>query len=441
MYFLPFSGKTRFTAFNDTPEVEKELTTWLSGSKTWDQLENNEFLKSNQVDGTSVLGIFFKKDKTFVTNDSGLPQIRFKDNPRSLLFIFSNYSVSTSSGSFSYDRIKVEYFRYEISAHFYNGETENLQGVWEGISRLQQDKVNKTYISDIENTIKSLNSNVNKLSKRNDPLTVIMPALASEAGQRHAITQDILKQLNNLQAPLVSGVANVTNYPTKDQFYHELSKKTDKGYVDGVVDTKASHSEFLNHIHDQGLHHPTYIQVGSPSRAEYQSLVDRVGATEDRVTNIEVLNPVTSLSEAGGLLVTHDGAGNWLIDASGIGIGTGDKPQEQAFYFGGILKITIGEGGQWSAWEAAQLIGVKANVTVPSQGSPIIVDIKKNGVSMYGSSINYPFIPANEKNVLFPLPSDVMIAQDDEITVDIIDVGATVPGTDLTIQIRYEYVT
>ena len=67
-------------------------------------------------------------------------------------------------------------------------------------------------MSNIEKTLQTLNSNVNKLSKRNDPLSVIMPAIAAEAGQRETVIRDILRQLNDLQAPIATGVISPLNH-------------------------------------------------------------------------------------------------------------------------------------------------------------------------------------------------------------------------------------
>jgi hypothetical protein len=440
MYFLPFSGRTRFAAFEDLPAVEGELKRVLANDLTWEDLLANEVLSDKIVDGKDILGVFFKKDKTFITNNSGLPQVEFEGNPRSLLFVFGVYQIASSSGTFSYGNINSEFVRREISPHFYTGDVENLQGVWEGISRLQLDKVSKEYIRQLEDTIKKMKDDINRLQTRRDPLSLILPAIAAETGERNSAINDILRQINTLQAPVATGVINLTNHATKDELYDLLSRKASIGYVDGMVATKASLLDFISHIENAALHQNITIGTDVPSSAEHTLLENRVDAVEDRASSLEAQNPIQTITTLGGLTATNLGNGVWRLDASGIGIGTGDKPQETVFYYGGNLQLGSDTGGKWTAWEDAQIIGVRLTANTAPVGGPVVMDVKKDGVSIYTTTANRPTLLEGETEQLVALPDDVDILQGEKITVDIVNIGTTTPGADVTLQIRFEYV-
>ncbi len=438
MYFLPFQSRTRFAAFKDTPAVEAELNNWLVEGRTWDDLPSNTLLMNNIVKGNPILGIFFQRNNTFITNNVGSPQISFEGNPKTLLFIMSDYKVASSSGSLYYENIQEDYIRREISPHVYEPTTENLEDVWDELNRLDLNKTSITTTTLFEQLIQNTRSEIEKLSKRNDPLEVIMPAIAAEAGERRTVINDILQQIDILQAP--SGTAvNVTNYPTKTEFYDQISRRATQGYVQGLLATKASKTELDNHIFDQSLHNLTYLDVGSPSLEQYQTLVTRVTALETALTAIQLLNPVRSIQGTGGLLATNQGSGVWRVDSSYIGMGS-REPQETSFYFGGPLQQSTNNGGGWIAWEDANIIGIRATLDIAPQGAPVVLDIKREGESLYTNPSDRPTFLSGQDEIIATLPDNVLVEENDEITVDIVNVGQTVTGSGLNIQMRYQYV-
>jgi hypothetical protein len=188
------------------------------------------------------------------------------------------------------------------------------------------------------------------------------------------------------------------------------------------------------------LHDPSYEDVGSPSIDQFNALVTRLNLAEARLGTLEQKSPITSLESLGGVLTSNRGNGVWRVDASMIGLGTGDKPQETTFFFSGLLEISLELGGGWVAWENARIIGIMANVSQASVGAPIVLDIKKNGLSIYTNLSNRPTFLEGQLNIVGNLPDDVVINQGDNITMDIINVGTTAPGRDLSVQLRYQYV-
>lgn len=83
---------------------------------------------------------------------------------------------------------------------------------------------------------------------------------------------------------------------------------------------------------------------------------------------------------------------------------------------------------------AMTLVDVRASVTTAPTGSSLIVGINEGGVSILGTDLS---IDAGEKTsetaTTPPVISDTSLADDAEITIDIDQIGATVPGTGLKV--------
>lgn len=439
MYFLPFQSRTRFAAFKDTPEVEQALALWLSNERSWNELQENQFLLDNLVNGDPVLGVFFKKEGSFVTKSIGNPQIKFDGNPKSLLFIFGHYKVTSSSGTFSYDKIAPEYTRREISYHSIGSSSENIQGVLDRVSRLELEKLGPDEAQALSDLLNTLRVDINKLARRNDPLSTILPMIGSESGERQRQIRDILTQISALQPSTNATTIDLTNYVNKVEFWDELTKKTNKGFVETLVATRASQIEFDNHVNAPGLHNPTYADVGSPSRAEHNSLASRVNGIKSDVDELKTEEFVKHISTGGGILANDLGEGNWFIDGSGLDSGDGNSPQEFSFYSDGMLFPQTGSG-KWYSWGSIQITGVRVSVDVSPVGSPVILDLKKNGTTVYPTHSNRPRIEPGQTTVLAPLPDDVTADNDDFFTLDIVEVGESINGESLSVQVRYEYV-
>jgi hypothetical protein len=72
-------------------------------------------------------------------------------------------------------------------------------------------------------------------------------------------------------------------------------------------------------------------------------------------------------------------------------------------------------------------------VTAPT-GAAIIVDVNKNGTTMYTTQANRPTIAVSTTSVVAALPDVLTLAPGDYMTVDIDQIGSTIAGADLTVQ-------
>ena len=80
---------------------------------------------------------------------------------------------------------------------------------------------------------------------------------------------------------------------------------------------------------------------------------------------------------------------------------------------------------------------VRAAVNTAPTGASLIVDVNKNGTSIYATTqANRPTIAASGNSALGGTPDTTTFASGDYIQVDVDQVGSTVAGADLTVTIR-----
>jgi hypothetical protein len=76
---------------------------------------------------------------------------------------------------------------------------------------------------------------------------------------------------------------------------------------------------------------------------------------------------------------------------------------------------------------------VRAAVGTAPTGASIIVDVNKNGTTIYGTQANRPTIAINGFTATGGTASVTSLAAGDYLTVDIDQVGSTIAGSDLTV--------
>lgn len=83
-----------------------------------------------------------------------------------------------------------------------------------------------------------------------------------------------------------------------------------------------------------------------------------------------------------------------------------------------------------------QLESIAGRVTTPSQGSPIIFDVLKNGVSVFADPADRPQIEPGQNVSVIGEILPTMFAEGDYVEVIIVAVGSTFPGANLVVSIR-----
>lgn len=88
---------------------------------------------------------------------------------------------------------------------------------------------------------------------------------------------------------------------------------------------------------------------------------------------------------------------------------------------------------------AATIIGVSASVGTAPTGSSIIVDVNKNGTTIFTTQANRPAIAISAFEAAEVTNMNITsLAIGDYITVDIDQIGSTIAGSDLTVFVRYQ---
>lgn len=105
-----------------------------------------------------------------------------------------------------------------------------------------------------------------------------------------------------------------------------------------------------------------------------------------------------------------------------------------AFSHGGTLTVKAGTH-RFYAEAAFTITSVRASVGTAPAGSSVIVDVHKNGTTIFTTQANRPAV-AIAANTAVATPDVTAVAAGDYFTVDIDQIGSTTAGADLTVQIR-----
>jgi hypothetical protein len=84
---------------------------------------------------------------------------------------------------------------------------------------------------------------------------------------------------------------------------------------------------------------------------------------------------------------------------------------------------------------ACTIVQVRANVVTAPTGASLIVDVNKNGTTIYGTQSARPTIAASSVTAVGGAPTVTTLAAGDYLTIDIDQIGSTVAGGILTVQV------
>ena len=156
---------------------------------------------------------------------------------------------------------------------------------------------------------------------------------------------------------------------------------------------------------------------------------------QDTAANWASINPVLESGEPGydttnKVLKVGDGATAWNSLATSL------AGQSLVFSKGGPLSVYTGTFLLSNPRDLPlTLIKVKATVGIAPQGDSIVVDVKKNGVSIFSSNLTRPVILSGSQISSVGVPNVMQFTASDNLTVDILQVGTVVRGGDLTVTV------
>lgn len=108
------------------------------------------------------------------------------------------------------------------------------------------------------------------------------------------------------------------------------------------------------------------------------------------------------------------------------------------FSISGAAYVTAGQGRVYIK-SSRTITRVRASVGTAPTGASLIVDVLKNGTSIYsGTPANRPTIAAGSYTALGGTPTTTTFVSGDYITVSVVQIGSGVAGSDLTVSIRLQ---
>lgn len=111
-----------------------------------------------------------------------------------------------------------------------------------------------------------------------------------------------------------------------------------------------------------------------------------------------------------------------------------DASFRPTFGSAGVQAVKTGQG-RWYAPVACSIEGAYASVGTAPTGATFIIDILKNGTTIYTGGTNRPTISTSAFVSTIPVvaPAVTALAAGDYLTVNVAQIGSSVPGSDLTV--------
>lgn len=127
---------------------------------------------------------------------------------------------------------------------------------------------------------------------------------------------------------------------------------------------------------------------------------------------------------------------DWILSADTATTVSWKAPRtrEKSLNQPGQLITVIGQM-RWYPTRDITLINITTNVGLAATGANIVLDVKKNDVSILASNIT---ILATEFTAAPVVPTDTTLLTTDYLTVDILQIGLSLPGEDLVVNFKYQ---
>jgi len=182
----------------------------------------------------------------------------------------------------------------------------------------------------------------------------------------------------------------------------------------------------------------TTLNEGSNEDVEVSNSFE-IKVSSDDTTENSLENKI--LGGSGITVTTISGAGNEHLEIIASGIPWGNvtnKPYRvMTFGYQGTLSVKTLEARLHAPF-AGIIANITATVNTAPTGSSIILDVLKNDSTIFTTPANRPTITAGNQDDLSSVPDITSISLNDIFTVEIDQIGSSIAGSDLVLQIRCE---
>jgi hypothetical protein len=111
------------------------------------------------------------------------------------------------------------------------------------------------------------------------------------------------------------------------------------------------------------------------------------------------------------------------------------------FSYPGTLTVKVGTGRYPVKGGTYTIISVAAMVNTAPTGASVIIDVNKNGTTIFGTQGNRPTIAASATSATVGSFSVSSLTDGDYISVDVDQIGSTIAGADLTVVVRMKRIS
>lgn len=111
------------------------------------------------------------------------------------------------------------------------------------------------------------------------------------------------------------------------------------------------------------------------------------------------------------------------------------------FFYPDVVAVKVGTGQYPIKGGTYTIISVAAYANTAPTGASMIIDVNKNGTTIFGTQGNRPTIAAGSNAATVGAFSVSSLADGDRISVDVDQVGSTVAGSDLTVVVRMKRIS
>lgn len=126
------------------------------------------------------------------------------------------------------------------------------------------------------------------------------------------------------------------------------------------------------------------------------------------------------------------------VDVVEVGMQGAQGPSVEVYPMGRSGPLTVAAGRAFiPVLGDSRILEIAVGVGLAPQGGPLVVDIKRDGVSIFPDPDDRPTIAAGEQVAVMGAFTATLLAGD-RLTVDVVRVGDSIPGSDLTIVIRMQ---
>jgi hypothetical protein len=154
-----------------------------------------------------------------------------------------------------------------------------------------------------------------------------------------------------------------------------------------------------------------------------------------KLKNSGTANSAPTSLEVGELAINYNDGIVYYKDSSNAIVNFKTK-STQVFTILGSLSVGTGVSRFYPS-STIKITNVRASVNTAPTGASVIIDVLKNGTTIFTTQANRPAISASTNVSSLAVPNITSLTSSDYLTVNVSQVGSTIAGSDLTVLVEF----